>query len=256
MLSEHVASARFSWAHLLPAALLILSWEWLAWRFPESRFFFSEPGAVLMALWSGVASGELLRHTAVTGFEALLGFAIGTTCGAVIGLSFWYWAPVGRMARPYIVAAGAVPVFAIAPMVIVWFGIGIFAKVMVAVLSTLFVAITQAYQGATNVDPRYLRLMAVLGGTRKQSFIKVVAPSALQWVLNSMRLNVGLALAGAFVGEFISSQQGLGWYILRAASLFDVSRVLAGCVVLATLALVLNAGVDALERTLTRRRSA
>lgn len=236
----------------VPAAVFLALWQWIAWQFPDTRFFFSSPEGVGMALWAGLASGELLRHAGITAFETVAGFMAGTASGACIGLALWYWPLVGRIARPYVVAVGAIPVFAVAPMVIIWFGIDVFAKVMVATLSTFFVAVNQAYQGACSVDERYLRLIAVLGGTRSQAFRKVVAPTALQWVLNAMRLNAGFALAGAFIGEFIASESGLGYFILRAASLFDTSRVLAGCVVLIAFALTMNAAVDLIERRLNQ----
>ncbi len=239
---------------LLPLGVLLLIWQGIVEIRPDAQFFFSSPQKIGQALWTVSVSGEIFRHAAVTAFETLAGFAIGTSVGAALGLSLWYWPAVARMAQPYIVAVGAVPVFAVAPVVIVWFGIGIFAKVMVAVLSTLFVAIVQAHEGARKAEERHLRLVSMLGGTRWQAFRTVVVPSALQWVVNSMRLNVGFALTGAFIGEFISAEQGLGFFIMRSASLYDMSRVLAGCIVLMVMALSLNMLVGYFEPHFLRGR--
>jgi NitT/TauT family transport system permease protein len=243
-------------ATLAPLAFVLLAWQLVAHFYPQTQFFFSSPAKVIQALWSMTLSLELFRHAGVTVFEAIAGFVIGTTSGALIGLSLWYSPFVARISRPYVIAIGAVPVFALAPVMIVWFGIGIFSKIMIAALSTVVVAIVQAYEGATSVDSRHLQLLRVMGATRYQTFRKVVVPSALIWVVNSMKLNVGFALLGAFIGEFISSEQGLGYLIVRAAGLYDMSRVFAGILAIMAIALALSALVSRLEARLFAWRTA
>jgi NitT/TauT family transport system permease protein len=237
-------------AKLLPLWVLLAAWEVGVLLRPDLRFFLASPVDVALALRDAGLSGELLTHTAVTLGETLAGLAIGTTSGVLLGLSLWYWPLAAHMIRPYVMAAGAVPVFALAPLMILWFGIGIAAKIMVAVIATIFVAMAQAYDGASQVRTQHLRLIHMLGGTRWQAFRKVVVPSALQWVMQAMRLNVGFALTGAFIGEFIASDRGLGYFIVRAASLYDMPRVLAGCVVLMLLSLLLSALVGRIEARL------
>jgi len=233
--------------HLLPLVAFLAAWQSVSIAFPETTFFFSSPTKIVTALATITISGEIFIHAGVTIFETLIGFIVGTTLGASIGLGLWYWPKVSRVVTPYVIAISSIPIFAVAPIVIVWFGIGIFSKVMVAILATVFVAIIQAKEGAEKVEERHLRLIAMLGGSRRQAFFKVVAPSALQWVVNSMRLNVGFAMTGAFIGEFISSERGLGYFILRSASLYDMSRVLAGCLVLVLIALALNKLISIFE---------
>lgn len=223
-----------------PLALVLLAWHGISVEFPQTQFFFSSPEKVLVVLWDMATSLELFHHSAVTVFEALSGFILGTTCGAAIGLLLWYSPLVAKIARPYVIAVGAIPVFALAPVMIVWFGIGVFSKIMVAALSTIIVAIVQAYEGASSVEKRHLQLLTVMGATRHQVFCKVVVPSALIWVVNSMKLNVGFALLGAFIGEFISSEQGLGHLVLKAAGLYDMARVFSGCIAMMIIALVLT----------------
>ena len=143
-----------------PLALAVLGWQSMAAMYPKTQFFFSSPVKITKAFWGLIVSLELFRHSALTIFEALAGFAIGTTCGAAVGLCLWYSPLVARVARPYVIAIGAVPVFALAPVMIVWFGIGVFSKIMVAALSTVVVAVVQAYEGATSVETRYLRLLS------------------------------------------------------------------------------------------------
>jgi NitT/TauT family transport system permease protein len=127
-----------------------------------------------------------------------------------------------------------------------------FSKIMIAALSTVFVALMQAYTGATEVSSDYLRLMKTFGATQGQTFRKVVAPSSIVWVISAFRLNVGFAILGAFIGEFISSSAGLGHLILVASGLFDISLVLCGVILLSGLAFILYFLVGQLEPRLKR----
>jgi NitT/TauT family transport system permease protein len=234
--------------YALPLVVFIAAWQWLTGNSPERQFIFSSPSQIWDSLISLAISLDLFRDSAVTMFEAVGGFILGTSAGAAIGLSLWYSRIVARISRPYIVAVGSVPVFALAPVMIVWFGVGMFSKVMMAALSTVVVAIVQAYQGAMSVEERHLQLMQVMGATRSQTFRKVVIPSALIWVVNSMKLNIGFALLGAFIGEFISAEKGLGYLILKSSGLYDMATVFAGILALMVLALILTFGVGLFER--------
>lgn len=232
----------------VPLLIGILVWGWLTEGSPGRQFIFSSPSRVTAALVNLLSSGELLRHTGITTFEAVAGFLLGTTVGILVGLGLWVLPALAGISRPYIVALGSVPVFALAPVMIVWFGIGIFSKVMMAAFSTVLVALIQAYQGAMSAEERHLRLLQVMGADRRQTFQKVVIPSALIWVVNSMKLNIGFALLGAFIGEFISSERGLGHLILKASGLYDMATVFAGCMALMAIAGLLSFLVDQFEK--------
>jgi NitT/TauT family transport system permease protein len=237
---------------LLPLFVFMSCWHLLTDGNQQRQFVFSSPHQVFDALVRLTMSGELLRNLLVTVFEAFCGFILGTTTGAIIGLSLWYSRIVAKIAQPYITALATVPIFVLAPIVIFWFGIGLLSKVMLAFMSTVAVAIVQSYQGAMSVEERSLRLMKVLGANRLQTFRIVVVPSALIWVINAMKLNVGLALLGAFIGEFISAEEGLGYMIVKASGVFDMATVYAGVFVLIVVALILNFLVELLEKRLLR----
>jgi NitT/TauT family transport system permease protein len=236
----------------LPLLAFIIVWHLLTTGSQERQFIFSSPDQVLAALIRLSHSGELLRNAAVTIFESVCGFLLGTSIGAAIGLALWYSKTVAKVAKPYITALATVPIFALAPIIITWFGIGIFSKVMLAFLSTLTVAIVQSYQGSQAVEPRFLRLMQVVGATRFQTFRLVVVPSSLIWVINAMKLNIGLALMGAFIGEFISAEEGLGYMIVKASGLYDMATVLVGVMTLILIALSLTFLIEQLEHQLLK----
>ena len=232
--------------------VLVLAWEWAVHEDARRIFFFGSPTRIAATLWERIRDGSLTRDFSVTASEAICGFLLGNVVGTTIGLSLWRFPLTFHVSRPFIVGLGAAPVFALAPMVIIWFGTGFFSKVMIAAASTVFVALAQAHAGAASVDPRYLRLMESMKATRAQTFRKVIAPSALVWVMAAFRMNVGFALLGAFIGEFISSERGLGHLILVASGLFDTPVVLAGVFALAVLALLMTIAVTRIEQPLRR----
>lgn len=236
----------------LPLLLFLIAWHLFTAGQPERQFIFSSPEQVWTTCLKLTTSGELFRQSGVTVLEAVCGFLLGTTVGAILGLSMWYSKTVAKIARPYITALATVPIFALAPIIIVWFGIGIMSKIMLAFISTVTVGIVQSYQGAMSVEPRYLRLMQVVKASRWQSFRLVVVPSSLIWVINAMKLNIGLALLGAFIGEFISAEEGLGYMIVKASGLYDMSTVLTGVLALIVIALCLTGIIEQIEKRLLK----
>lgn len=236
----------------VPLLILICIWYSVTAADESKQFIFSSPIKVYEAAVRLVLSGELLTNARITLFEALLGFILGTISGALIGLTLWSSRLVALVAKPYITALATVPIFALAPIIIAWFGIDIKSKVALAFLSTVCVAIVQSYQGAMSVDERFLRQMQVVGATRFQTFRLVVVPSSIIWVLNAMKLNIGLALMGAFIGEFISSECGLGYMIVKASGLYDMATVFVGVITLIIIALLLTFVVEKLEAVLMR----
>lgn len=223
------------------------AWEFFASN-PKFGFLFGSPSAIFSKLVENTASGVLPHHFAITGLEALFGFVIGIVLGTLAGFLLWYSPRVAGISKPYISFLGAIPVFAFAPMIIIWFGIGFSMKVALAAFAVFLVALAQAYEGAKNVDEAEYKLLKTYGATRFQMFQKVIFPSSLSWVLASMKLNVGFAILGAFVGEFISSNEGLGHFMIKAGSLYDIPGVLAGGLYLVALSLIFNVGVTYIEK--------
>ncbi len=219
---------------------LIAVWEGLDLVFPGSRFFLSRPTDILSELQTLLLHDNLHVHFAVTATEAFVGAFLGTLIGAIVGLSFWYSRILADVARPFVLVAASVPVIAFAPLFILWFGVGIEMKIAIAFFSTVFPALAQAYRGANEVSQEYVDVLEGMRASRSKIFTKAIIPGALTWVLNSMRLNVGLGLLGAFMGEFIASQEGLGYLMLRAAALYNVSRAFAAAIGMAVLALLFD----------------
>ena len=237
---------------LLPLASFILIWEFALHKKEHLVFYFGLPSKIGLYIINKTADGTLINDFLVTLSEAFFGFLIGNFIGTIIGLSLWFSNLIFQIAKPYIIALGSAPIFAFAPLMIVWFGTGFFSKVMMATLSTIFIALFQAYSGAEQVDRNYLKLMKSMRASKMQVFRKVIAPSSIVWVIAAFKINVGFALLGAFIGEYISSSEGLGHLILVASGLFDISLVLTGGLMLVVIALGLNYFVSLLEVPIKR----
>jgi NitT/TauT family transport system permease protein len=226
-------------------------WEWIAAQDRQTAFLFGSPSAIAGFLVVMSQDGSLVRDTWVTGLETILGFVMGNVLGTALGLSLWYSRFVSRVVQPFIIALGSIPIIALAPIVIIWFGTGLASKVAMSTLSVVVVALVTSYKGAMSVDPDQVNLMRTLGARKSQIFRKLVVPASLTDIFVGMKLTVGFALIGAIIGEFMSSSEGLGHAIFKAGSLYIIPKVFAALVATIALALLLTWLVGKLERLLT-----
>lgn len=240
---------------LLLLAIAIGLWEWVTSRDPQTAFLFGRPSAIWGFLVAMVQDGSLYRDTSITALETVLGFLLGNALGTVLGLGLWYSRFVSRVMEPFVIALGSIPIIALAPIVIIWFGTGLASKVAMATLSVVVVALVTAYKGAMSVDPDQVNLMRTLGARKATIFTKLVVPASLTDIFAGLKLTVGFALIGAIIGEFMSSSAGLGHAIFKAGSLYIISKVFAVLLVTIALALVLSWLVGKLERLLTPWRA-
>ncbi|HTH78299.1 MAG TPA: ABC transporter permease [Ramlibacter sp.] len=254
------------WQVLLFIALLI-AWHLLS-RNDQTAFFLGEPIKVAGRIWSWFmpvdiapnsifpdglpGHADIYSHLGVTLLETVLAFAIGT----VLGLAFGLWlalSPVaGAILEPYIKALNSMPRVILAPIFALWFGLGIWSKVALAVTLVFFIVFFNVYQGVREVSPVVLANARMLGANHRQLLRTVYLPSATSWVFASLHNSVGLAFVGAVVGEYLGSARGVGYLILQAEGTFDVNTVFAGIVVLTAFALVLDAIVGVAEQRLMK----
>ncbi|MGF1577409.1 MAG: ABC transporter permease [Cyanophyceae cyanobacterium] len=231
---------------------LLAVWELgtrMGWIDP---FFWSAPSAIFSTGLIFIQQGDAFVDTWFTFRSTLLGFVFGTLGGAAIGLSFWWSRNYSAICEPFILVFHAIPKLALGPLVILVFGMGLASKVAMAMALTIVVSILNTYSGVQSVDGDLVRLMYSLGAKRLDVFTKVVIPSTMPWIISSLRVNIGLALAGAIVGEFISSQYGLGRKILYAGSTYDIALIWVATIVLSILAMLMYIAVVRLEKLLLK----
>jgi NitT/TauT family transport system permease protein len=242
------------WA-ILAAQIAILVgaiglWETAATRGWIDAFFWSQPSAIFRSLTIFFTNGDAWTDIAFTFRSTIFGFLLGTTAGSLLGLSFWWSRNYAAIVQPYIICFESIPKLALAPLVILVFGLGLASKVAIATALTLVVSTLTAYAGVKALDQDGEKLFYSLGASRLQVFCKLVVPSCLPWIISVLRVNIGLALTGAIVGEFIASQHGLGRAILYAGQTYDIALVWVAVLVLSTLAVIMYATVSWLERML------
>lgn len=233
---------------ITPGLLAVLVWQLIVHFAPRYEFFVGSPLGIVREFGVLWREENLPVHVLVTTVEAILGFLAGCTLGTVVGLAMWGSQRVYEISRPYLIALGSVPVFAFGPVLIFWFGTGLWSKVVLGFLSTFVIAVVQAHTGASEADPNLLRVVKAFGGTHRQAFLKIIVPSATIWVLAGIRLNIGMALLGAFIGEFISSRMGLGHLIIVAEGLYNVNQIWAGTICIVAIAMVFHACTMPIER--------
>lgn len=215
--------------------VLVLCWEGSTHNSASRQFLFGSPTLLISVARKDLSTISFWWDILITFSEALLGLLVGTTLGTACGVTLWMLPRVSRILSPYIASLGAIPIFAISPMITIWFGTGYFAKIAIVTLSTLFVSMAQALHGATHASGSFSSYGDSLGVSRSRLAQKVVLPGAYNWILEGIKLNIGLAFTGALLGEFLSSEAGLGHYIFRAGALYDTPRILLGVTMLATI---------------------
>jgi NitT/TauT family transport system permease protein len=215
-------------------------------------FFWSQPSAIWKTLNIFFTEGDAWTDISFTFRSTIFGFLIGTTAGSLLGLSFWWSRNYAAVVQPYIICFESIPKLALAPLIILVFGLGLTSKVAIATALTLVVSTLTTFAGVKALDPDGEKLFYSLGATRWQVFRKLVVPFCLPWVISVLRVNIGLALTGAIVGEFIASQHGLGRQILYAGQTYDIALVWVAVLVLSTLAVIMYAIVSWLEGLLRK----
>ena len=243
------------WRWGLLAAMIIL-WEAGSRLGIIDAFFFSSPTEIWQTAVVKWQSGQLWRDISYTASSTLLGFVLGTVTGSIVGLLFWFDRRVALVAEPWMIVLNALPKLALAPVLVIWFGIGFPSKVVLAFLMTVVVAAMSAYGGVQNVDPALETLMVSLGAKRRQIFTRLVVSSSMPSIITGLRVNIALAMAGSIVGEFIASDRGLGRMIVYAGTTFDLKLVWVGVVVLSVVSVLMYAAVVLLEKLLLLRWTA
>ncbi len=224
----------------LPALLFLCCWQLLTGDSARLQFLYGSPLMVVRIAVTELQSLEMYYDSALTLFVAVVGLMLGCSIGTVLGFLMWISPIVGRLSKPYVAILGAIPAFVLAPMLIIWFGTGLLPKIVLATFSVLLLSMVQAYEGARDTNSDFIELAKSFGASRAQVLLNVVFPSSASWVLTGFRLNIGFALIGAFLGEFVIAERGLGRYILRAAGLYDTPRVLFGLLLMASISLLLG----------------
>jgi NitT/TauT family transport system permease protein len=244
-----MSSARNFSLRLLLIALVLLIWEALVRLFSVPAFILPEPSNIFLALYRGLASRLYLDHIGVTLVETLAGFALGTTLAFVLGTAVALSKRTEYFLYPFIVMFQALPKVALAPLILVWFGLGLTSKVVTAALVAFFPLLVNTIVGLRSADEDRVNLMRSLAASRWQLFWMLQLPNAMPYIFAGLEIAMIFALLGAIVAELVGAQSGLGMLIQSMNFTMDVAGQFSVLLILAVIGLVLNAIV-----TMVRRR--
>ncbi len=230
----------------LAIAIVLVAW-WLAGAVFGARWT-SDPVAVASRLGQW-ALDDLWLHVATTLYEMAAGLAIGVPLGAAVGLWLGWNPTAARAARPLVVAANSIPVVALAPLLIMWLGLGLAPKILLVALVSFFLVFFAAYQGVTALPPEWIDAARLMGARRRELFAKIVLPGSMVWIVSGLRNALPYALIAATIGEMMLAQRGLGFLVARSGSQLDMTGLYAALVAL----MFAGVAVAALGRTLETR---
>jgi NitT/TauT family transport system permease protein len=241
-------------AQAATVVIILGAWEILSRVGVIDPFFFGSPLGIISRLadWAvhGTAYGSLWLQIWVTIEESVLGFMVGVLLGVACGVTLGEVAFLADVFAPFIKAVNALPRIVLGSIFIMWLGLGLASKVMLAAVLVFFVVFFNAFQGVRSVDRNFVANARILGATRLQVVRHVVIPSAMTWIIASLHVALGLAIIGAIVGEFLGSQYGLGLVIATAQNTFDANGVFAAMLIIGVLAVSAEAAMEVLERRL------
>lgn len=235
-------------------AAFFVAWELVVWFGFVRPLFLAPPSEVWTTLVELAVGGELLLHVLATLRVTFIGFVLGMAVGVIIGFSLGLMSRAGVVAAPFITMMNSMPRIALAPLFVLWFGIGATSKVVLVFSLVVFIAITNTLAGTHSVESEYIRLARLLGARRRDLVLKIVLPATVPWIFAAMRLSFAYALAGAVVGEMFLGQRGLGYLIVAGSGVFNISQIFAALIVTVFVAYILDNGGGVLERRVLRWR--
>ena len=234
--------------------LAILGWYLLVWLGEFPAFILPTPDRVAVRFWQALHNGSLLRNSAITLQEVLVGLALGVSTSTALGYLLAKSRPLERLLTPFIVASQSIPTVAIAPLLMIWFKTGMLAKTLICAMIVFFPVLINTMVGMRAVPDRLRELMRSLCATRWQTFRLLEVPATLPVFLGGLRIGATLSVIGAVVGEFIAPNRGLGMLINTARGQYDTAMVFALIFTLVAMALSLYGLVVLLEARLLRWR--
>ncbi len=239
----------------LMVVLFLGGWEWLSGAL-HADFWISKPSQVIAALITWYQSGQLATDLKVTLLEAGVGFVAGSVAGGLVGFVLGWVRKLGDLLEPFVLSLYTLPKIALAPLFVLWFGIGAFNKIMFAAMLVFFMVFFTTYQGTRQVDRELVENARLLGASRWSIWTKIAVPYSAIWVFTGLRIGLPYALIGAIVGEFVAAQEGVGFRIKEATSFFNTAAVFAGLIVLMAISLLLLGGLKLIERRVLRWQTA
>jgi sulfonate transport system permease protein len=243
-----------AWLVVLPGLLTVILWELAAWHWPIVAKLVSQPSDIALGIVDAVRSGSIWPHLQATLTEMAIGYVIGAVTGVLLGLLFGRVKLLGDIFNPYITLFNGIPKVALAPVFVIWFGIGLMSKIAIILTMVFFVVFINTFAGLRSVNEEYVSIVRIMGASRLQVVREVFLPATVPYILVGLRAGIPFSVIGAVVGEFIAATKGLGYFINYHQGTFDTNGIFVGVTILALLVVVLDWLLSIVERRLLKWR--
>ena len=243
--------------HFCQIAVLIAFlglWELCAYLNIIDSYIFSSPTKIVKTLIHLFAKQNLMKDVLVTLYETFLGFIIATSIGYLVALMFWWSKTLQRILDPYVVVLNALPKIALGPLIVIWFGTGMTAIIVMCILIAVIISIITMTNAFNNVENEKILMLKTLGATKLQILTKLVIPQTIPDFISLLKINVGMSFVGSIMGEYLSSTAGLGFLIDYNSSVFKLSVVMSCIIVLCALAAFMYLMVSLIEKIINKRK--
>jgi NitT/TauT family transport system permease protein len=240
---------------LLLATIVLLVWQFGAGHLFDI-FFFGKPSLIAASIYTDFRDPGFYRDLGVTGAELFMGYVIGAVTGIAGGVLLARWRFLARVIDPFLLALNSIPRIAMAPMLIVWFGIGMSSKVFLAATLVFFIMFFNTLSGIRSVSPALCSVARIQGATQWQIFTKVMLPSASSWIFTGLKMSLPFALVGVILGEFMVSSVGLGYRLNAYATAYNTSAALGMILVMMSIMMLLTSAANWLDARLMGWRDA
>ena len=239
------------WSRILLFAAFVMLWQVSADLGWIDSFYFSSPITISKLFWHDVQDMSLLSHIGITLLESGVSFLLIILFSLLTATFFWFYPSLGKMFEPFLIVLNSLPKSALAPLIIVWLGTGPRTIILCGISVGIFGCILNLYQSFEQTDPERLKLIETLGGTKLQAFTKVVFPGNIPTFISLSKVNIGLALVGVIIGEFLAGRKGLGYLIIYGSQVFKLDMVILSIVILCVIAMGIYGLLNLLEKKIS-----
>ncbi len=231
----------------------LILWEASAYLGWIDSFFFASPSRVALCFLEQLKTNSLLSHIGVTLFETIVSFLLVLLFSLLAATMLWYSHKMSEVLEPYLVVLNSLPKSALAPLFIVWLGTGTTTIIVAGISVAVFGSIISFYTGFQQVDPEKVTLTYTLGGSKRNAFTKVVLPGSIPILLSTAKVNIGLALVGVIIGEFLAARRGLGYLIIYGSQVFQLDMVITSIIILCIIALGFYKSIQMIEHHIRKK---
>ena len=233
--------------------LFFFLWEVLSSNNIINSFIFSSPLKIINTIRELLIKGELIKHIITTINEILISFIVSSILGIIISIVLWSNKLLSRIIDPFITIINSLPKVALGPLIIIWIGANNNSIIFMALMINLFVTIIGIYNGFISINENYIIMIKSFGARKYQIFNKIVFPSSISSIINTLKINISMSLIGVIMGELLVSKCGIGYLIMYGSQVFNIDLVLSSIFILGIVSFLMYYFVEIIERLIKKK---